>query len=137
MSTTIATTRNVPLRFRGFLASCMLEITPGVYVAPRLKKSVRERIWDVMLEWSELLDSDAGVAFFWRSRRTPSGLGMKLIGWPQKELLEQEGVWLALRNLTEAHDRDELEELLDPDETSASDSEAHPELPDSHELDPR
>ena len=38
----------LPDRFDGFLCSCMQEVAPGVYVAPRLKKAVRERVWNVM-----------------------------------------------------------------------------------------
>lgn len=110
---TIAVTRNTPGRFHGFLASCMLEIAPGVYVAPRMKKSVRERVWETMLEWDGLLSSDAGVVLFWKSRNAPSGLGVRLLGWPKKDLLEHEDVWLTVRNLTNAHDAEELDFLAD------------------------
>ncbi len=113
---TVAVTRNTPDRFNGFLASCMHDIAPGVYVAPRMKKSVRERVWTVMLDWSELLSSDAGVVLFWKSRTAPSGLGMRFVGWPKKELVEQEGMWLTVRALTAQHDIEELMELEDPDE---------------------
>lgn len=121
MSMTIAVTRNAPNRFDGFFASCMLEIAPSVYVAPRMKKSVRERVWKTVMEWGDLLPSDAGVVLFWKSRTAPSGLGVRLLGWPKKELVEHEGTWLAMRSLTEAHDTEALEALskveeLPPDE---------------------
>lgn len=118
MSMTIAVTRNTPGRFDGFLCSCMHEIAPGVYVAPRMKKAVRERVWNVMMEWAELIPEDGGVVLFWKSRSAPSGLGVRLLGWPKKELVEYEGVWLTLRDLTGAHDVDELMELAE--------IEAHP-----------
>ena len=92
MAMTIAVTRNVPDRFNGFINSCMHEIAPGVYVAPRMKKSVRERLWKVMMDWSELISEDGGVVLFWRSRKAPSGLGVRVIGWPKKELVEYEGM---------------------------------------------
>ncbi len=111
MSMTIAVTRNVSGRFHGFLASCMLEIAPGVYVAPEMKRSVRERIWQTMVEWDQFLDADAGIVLFWRDRDAPSGLGARILGWPKKELLDHEGVWLTVRNLTDAHDIEELELL--------------------------
>lgn len=114
MAMTIAVTRNTPDRFNGFLASCMQEIAPGVYVAPVLKKAVRERIWHVMLDWAELLPSDAGVVLFWKSRTAPSGLGVRLLGFPKKELHDYEGLWLARRSLTAAHDTAELLELMTP-----------------------
>lgn len=116
MSMTIAITRNLPERFSGFMSSCMHELAPGVYVAPRMKKSVRERIWEVMLDWAELIPDDGGIVFFWRSHKAPSGLAVRFLGWPKKELLEHEGMWLTFRDLTKIHDTDELEELLEIDE---------------------
>lgn len=128
MSMTITVTRNVPHRFNGFISSCMHEIAPGVYAAPRMKKSVRERMWKVMLEWSELIPDDGGVVLFWRSKKAPSGLGVRVLGWPRKELVEYEGMWLTFRALTKAHDSDELEKLskiedvpYDPDKDSIID----------------
>lgn len=44
MSVTLIVTRNAPDRFHGFLASCMLEVAPGVYVSPRMGRAVRERV---------------------------------------------------------------------------------------------
>lgn len=111
MSTTIAVTRNLPGRFNGFLTSCMLEVAPGVYVAPRMKKSVRERVWKVMMEWAELIPSDGGMLLAWRDQNAPSGLSIRTLGWPKKELLEHEGTWLAVGNLRDIHDPEELERL--------------------------
>jgi len=116
MAMTIAVTRNTPNRFNGFLASCMHEIAPGVYAAPRMKKSVRERVWNVMMEWAELLPQDGGVVLFWKSRKAPSGLGIRMVGWPKKEMTDHEGLWLTVRDLTAAHDIDELQELASRDE---------------------
>lgn len=116
MSMTIAVTRNAPGRFRGFLASCMVEIVPGVYVAPHMKKAVRERVWKTVLDWTSLLPSDGGVVMFWKSQSAPSGLGVRLVGWPKKELVGHEGVWLVRRALTGAHDQEELERLAETDE---------------------
>jgi CRISPR-associated protein Cas2 len=113
---TIAVTRNTPNRFNGFLASCMQEIAPGVYVAPVMKKAVRERVWNVMMEWSELLSDDGGVVLFWRDSGAPSGLQIRLLGWPKKEFIEHEGLWLTHRDLTEAHDVEELLEQIEVDE---------------------
>lgn len=109
---TIAVTRNTPNRFNGFLCSCMQEIAPGVYAAPRMKKSVRERVWRVMMKWADLLPDDGGVVLFWRSRNAPSGMGVRLLGWPKKDLVEHEGVWLTIRGLTGRHDIDELQEIV-------------------------
>ena len=43
MPMTIVVTRDVEARYRGFLTSVMLEIAPGVYVAPDLSAGVRQR----------------------------------------------------------------------------------------------
>ncbi len=111
MATTIVVTRNAPARHRGFLASCMLEIAPGVYLAPRMKKAVRERVWSVMLEWLEVLPENGGIVMFWPAKDAPSGLGMRFLGWPSKTLVEHEGIWLARGTITAYHDPVELEEI--------------------------
>jgi CRISPR-associated protein Cas2 len=94
----------------------MQEIAPGVYVAPVMKKAVRERVWKVMMEWSELLPGDGGVVLFWKDDDAPSGLNIRLLGWPKKEFIEHEGLWLTLRDLTEDHDVEELLEQMEVEE---------------------
>jgi len=111
MPVTVIVTRNAPDRFHGFLASCMLEVTPGVYVSPRMSKAVRERVWRVMQDWMGLLPQNSGLVLLWSDQDAPSGLGMLLIGWPKKELVDQEGMWLTLGQLTQQHDIQELKAL--------------------------
>lgn len=122
---TIAVTRNLPDRFDGFIKSCMLEIAPGVYAVPQMRKSVRERLWKVMLEWAELIPADGGLVLFWKSAEAPSGLGLRILGWPQKELIEHEGIWVTFQSLTKAHDKSELKKLLKEQE---SDNENDPDV---------
>ena len=50
-------TRNVEARYRGFLASVMLEVAPGVYIAPDLSAAVRKRVWDVLSDWWSFLQT--------------------------------------------------------------------------------
>lgn len=78
MSMTIAITRNLPDRFGGFLASCMLQLAPGTYVAPFLSKAVRDRVWEVMLAWAELIPEEGGVVLVWHDEESPSGLGLHI-----------------------------------------------------------
>jgi CRISPR-associated protein Cas2 len=120
---TIAVTRNTPNRFNGFLASCMQEIAPGVYVAPVMNAAVRERVWRVMMDWAELLDDDGGVVLFWKDDDAPSGLRIRMVGWPKKEFVEHEGLWLTLRDLTEAHDVEELLEQVEVEEPAIDDED--------------
>jgi len=124
MSMTVAVTRNLPGRFRGFLASCMLEVAPGVYISPSLKKAVRERIWRVMQKWATLVPEDGGLLLLWRDREAPSGLSLRTLGWPKQDIVNHEGLWLTMRALTTEHDTEELEAL-----TQAAEK---PE-PDAHE----
>ena len=126
---TIAVTRNTPGRFGGFLCSCMQEIAPGVYVAPRMQKGVRERVWETMMAWQELLGDDAGVVLFWNDPDAPSGLGVRLLGWPKKELVEYEGLWLTLGGLTAEHDVDELQRLAERERPAQVETESEAEDP--------
>ncbi len=51
MSLVVIVTRDVADRYRGFLASTMLEIVSTVYLSPRMNAGVRSRIWDVLSDW--------------------------------------------------------------------------------------
>lgn len=94
MSMTVVVTRNVPDRYRGFLASCMLELAPGVYASPKMSDGVRERVWRVCCEWAGVLPDDGGVLMTWRDKDAPSGQAVRILGWPKKELVEADGMWL-------------------------------------------
>lgn len=94
MSMVVVVTRNVPDRYRGFLASCMLELAPGVYASPQLTQAVRKRVWAVCCEWAGVLPEDGGVLMTWRDKRSPSGQAVLVLGWPKKEIVEHNGIWL-------------------------------------------
>jgi CRISPR-associated protein Cas2 len=66
---TVVVTRNVPDRFRGFLASAMLE-------------------------WAGLLPADGGLLMTWRDPAAPGGQAILTIGWPKAEHVEIDGLWL-------------------------------------------
>lgn len=108
---TVTVTRNLPDRFHGFLKSCMHEVAPGVYVIPKMKESVRERIWRIMLSWNELIPEDGGIIMLWQNKMAPSGMGSRVLGWPKKELIEYEGIWLTYKPLLQQHDINELKKL--------------------------
>ena len=103
----------------------MLQVAPGVFVAPKMRKAIRERLWKVMLDWSEYMDTEGGVVMFWRDRSAPSGLGMRLIGWPKRDLIHCDGIWLTISDLTADYSSAELKKLanapiIDTAGTSAS-----------------
>ena len=62
---TIVVTVNVEGRYRGFLASAMLEIAPGVYTAPMMTSGIRDRIWDVLSRWYYEL-GPGSIVMTWR-----------------------------------------------------------------------
>ena len=87
MPMTVVVTRDVAQRSRGFLASCMLEIAPGVYSAPSMSPAVRERVWTVLTGWFAEL-AGGSVVMLWADARLPGGQGISVLGSPAKELVE-------------------------------------------------
>lgn len=97
MPMTMVVTRNVSNRMRGFLASSMLELTAGVYSAPRLSASARDRIWGVLEKWWDY-ESDASVIMVWADQKMPGGQSVLTLGIPPVELLEMDGLVVARRD---------------------------------------
>lgn len=98
MSLCIVVTRDVEMRYRGFLGSAMLEIAPGFYIGPRITKGVRERIWNVMQDWHAHLQQGS-ITMVWRDKGAPGGLKVQSLGEPPKDLVEHEGSLLVRRHL--------------------------------------
>ena len=96
MPMTVVVTRDVELRYRGFLASAMLEVAPGVYVSPDLSHGVRERIWTVVSTWYDVLNRGA-VVMMWRDSTASGGLALRHLGDPPKEIRDADGVLLVKR----------------------------------------
>ncbi|PIT77330.1 type I-E CRISPR-associated endoribonuclease Cas2e [Limnohabitans sp. JirII-31] len=87
-------TRDVTDRFRGFLASVMLEVAPCTYVSPRMSKGVRERVWSVMTQWHGV-EPRGSIVMIWREREATGGVGLAHLGTPVKTLFELDGMWIA------------------------------------------
>lgn len=96
MAMTVIVTRDVAPRFRGFLASVMLEIAPGVYTSPRLSMGVRDRVWDVMERWFDALGGGS-IVMTWRDVQAPGGQGIRVLGLPPRRLEEVDGALLVWR----------------------------------------
>jgi len=88
---TVVVTRNVSGRMRGFLASCMLEVAPGVYCAPRMSRGVRDRVRQVLDSWFAA-EEEASVVMLWADGSLPAGQGVHVLGTPPYELLNYDGV---------------------------------------------
>lgn len=90
----VVVTTNVVDRFRGFLASAMLEIAPGVYTAPRMSKAVRDRVWTVLSDWHQELGGGS-IVLTWRDSSEPCGQGIRTIGLPARTFVELDGGLIA------------------------------------------
>ncbi len=97
MPMTVVVTRDVEARYRGFLASAMLEVAPGVYVSPDLSAGVRERVWAVVEDWFSTLGNGA-VAMIWRDGTAAGGLALRHLGDPPKDVWDADGVLLVKRS---------------------------------------
>ena len=98
MPMTLVVTNDVPDRTRGFLASCMLELAPGVYTAPRMSAAVRRRVLEVLGSWHERLKRGS-VVVTWPDAKAPGGQAIVLLGVPQKHLVVRDGIVLSHRHV--------------------------------------
>lgn len=88
--------RDVPDRFHGFLSSVMLEVSPNVFVSPRMSPGVRKRVWDVMIAWHRH-EPQGSLVMLWRDLDAVGGVGIANLGDPPRELVEVDGMWLVRR----------------------------------------
>ena len=86
MPLAVVVTRDVADRFRGFLASVMLEVAPAVYISPRMTKGVRERVWTVLADW-HAAEPRGSVVMVWRDNNQTGGVGLAHLGSPPRELV--------------------------------------------------
>ena len=94
----IIVTRDVEMRYRGFIGSVMLELAPGTYIGPRISKAVRDRVWNVVSDWHAAL-SQGSIVMAWRDTSAPGGIRVLTLGGPPKDLVEHEGSLLVRRSL--------------------------------------
>ena len=90
---TVIVTVNVEARYRGFLASAMLEIAPGVYTSPDMTTGIRERIWHVLSLWYTQL-GQGSIVMTWRNPGAVGDQEVRTLGEAPKEIVEADGVYL-------------------------------------------
>ena len=90
---TVVVTINVEARYRGFLASVMLEIAPGVYTFPQMTHGIRERIWDVLTQWHHELNNGA-IVMTWRDPAAVGQQRIRTLGEAPKNIVDADGVFL-------------------------------------------
>jgi CRISPR-associated protein Cas2 len=96
MPMTVVVTRDVPDRYRGFLASIMPEVAVGVFVAPDLTRSVRERVWIVLSDWWSTKPGGS-VVMVWKDDHASGRLGVASLGEPSRALADLDGVLVSCR----------------------------------------
>ena len=90
---TVVVTVNVEGRYRGFLASAMLEIAPGVYTAPLMTQGIRDRIWDVLSRWHGEL-GQGSIVMTWRDARAVGEQRIRTLGSAPRTIVDADGVYL-------------------------------------------
>ncbi|MCY4366207.1 MAG: type I-E CRISPR-associated endoribonuclease Cas2e [Chloroflexi bacterium] len=90
---TVVVTINVEGRYRGFLASAMLEIAPGVYTSPAMTAGIRDRIWDVLTGWHNQLGNGT-IVMTWRDPTAVGEQHVRTLGEPPKQIVDADGVHL-------------------------------------------
>lgn len=96
MALTVLITRDVADRYRGFLASAMLEVAPGVYVSPSLSKHARLKIWDVVSAWYAQLGGGS-ITLIFPDRQADGGLSVQSLGVPTHQPIRLDGILLTHR----------------------------------------
>ncbi len=96
MPIAMVVTTNVESRYRGFLTSIMLEVAPGVYVAPDMSAAVRKRMWVVLSKWWDSLRTGS-IVLVWRNKDAVGNLQIETLGEPPKEIVDADGVLLVKR----------------------------------------
>lgn len=96
MPMTVVVTRDVADRYRGFLASIMPEVGPGLFVAPELSRGVRERIWAVLAGWWDGMPGGS-ILMVWKDDSASGRLGLLTLGLPPRTLVDLDGALLVRR----------------------------------------
>lgn len=96
MPLTLIVTRDVEMRYRGFLTSVMLEIAPGIHVAPEMSAGVRTRVWNVMSLWWNALGRGS-LTMVWRDMKSAGNLRIETLGEPPKTIVDADGILLVKR----------------------------------------
>jgi CRISPR-associated protein Cas2 len=94
-------TRDVEARYRGFLGSTMLELSPGVYAHPHMSAGVRLRIWTVLEDWHSNL-ARGTILLTWADTGASGGLGLRTLGEPPKDIVAHDAMLLVRRPLPES-----------------------------------
>ena len=96
MSLTVVITRDVEDRYRGLLASTMLEAGPGVYVSRSLNVRARDDVWRVMVDWHAALRRGS-VTMLFADSKEDGGIAVRNVGAPARRPVRIDGALLMHR----------------------------------------
>ena len=102
MSLTLIVTRDVAARYRGFLASVMPELAPGVYVSTDITTGVRDRVWAVADAWWNEAPGGS-IVMAYPDKLAPGRLGVRVLGIPPVRLVDVDGIRLVIRPFDSAN----------------------------------
>jgi len=94
MAMTVLVTRNASDRIRGFLASSMLEMAAGVYVAASMSPAVRDKVWAVVTQW---IDPGASAIVLWQDKTAIGLISSQVVGEPPMAIRDMNGLLVACR----------------------------------------
>lgn len=96
MSLTVVITRDVDDRYRGFLASVMLEASAGVYVSKGMTPRARDKVWRVVGDWHATLGRGS-LTLLYADSRSDGGIAVRLLGAPNRQPIQIDGALLMRR----------------------------------------
>lgn len=96
MSLTVLITRDVEDRYRGFLASTMLEASPGVYLSKSLTPRARDKVWRVVTEWHAAL-GNGSLTLLYPDSASDGGIAVRTLGTPPRQPMSIDGALLMHR----------------------------------------
>ena len=99
MNLTVLITRDVEDRYRGFLASAMLEAAAGVYVSKALTPRARDKVWSVVADWHTALGRGS-LTLLYPDSNCDGGIAVRTLGEPTRRPVPIDGALLMLRVAT-------------------------------------
>ena len=100
MPLTLVVTQDVADRYRGFFASVMPEVAPGVYISPSMTAGVRERAWSVAEAWWDDVPGGS-ILMAYSAKEEPGGIGLRVLGLPRVELADLDGIRLVFKRASD------------------------------------
>ena len=96
MSMTLVITNNVEDRFRGFILSCMPEVSSGLYISTNLNNTIRMRMWETLSDWHHSYQSGS-IILIYEDKKSLGGIAIKSLGRTTKKLFDIDGFYVSLK----------------------------------------